>query len=86
MSNQTVVCKRCRWTHFAVTRQHALEQVVKFNEHYYSLEPEEQVNFAGPVTMGEYESCYRCDGTEFEPGNTAPTGSTIGPIIYEEET
>lgn len=82
-----VVCTKCRWTHFAVTRKYAEDEVARFNAYYDTLTPEQQEQNYGnkKASIDGYERCW-CGNTEFVPGNTAPNGSTIGPVIYEGET
>ena len=83
--SQTVICTKCYWTHFAVTRAYAENQVKEFNEYYNTLSKDQQDSYYGgkASTLGLYERCFCCGHNEFKPGSTAPVGSTIGPVIYE---
>lgn len=77
----TVVCTECGWTHFAVTREYAEEEVKSFNTYYEGLDARSASFFGGPSSIEDYETCH-CGNKEFKQGNTAPDGSTIGPVIY----
>lgn len=80
-----VHCTKCKWTHFAVTREYAENQVKEFNEYFDKLTKKEQDLYYGGkgAHISSYEKCW-CGNDEFEPGNTAPDGCTIGPVIYED--
>jgi hypothetical protein len=81
---KSVVCTKCEWTYFAVTKAYAEAQVKEFNDYYNRLTEEEQISYYGgkPSSIDNYESCH-CGNKEFREGSTAPEGSTIDPIIWE---
>ena len=81
---KTVVCTRCNWTSFAITREKAEREVAKYSKYYEALSKEDQQMFAVPAGVESY-TCQVCGGSKFKPGNTAPDGSTINPVIYEED-
>lgn len=80
----TVVCLKCNKTSFAVSKQYAENEIKHFNDYYYSQPKETQDLFAGPSSVDNYK-CIYCNGDQFKPGNTAPDGSTLNPVIYQEE-
>jgi predicted nucleic-acid-binding Zn-ribbon protein len=82
---KTVVCNKCNWTSFAVTRAYAEAEVKLFNAQFAMLSQELKDEYYGGKgsSLAEY-SCQRCGSESFTPGNTALTGSTISPVIYEE--
>lgn len=82
----TVVCTKCNWTSFAVTRKHAEDQVKEFNEYFNSLPLEQREQYYGnrPSSVNNY-TCLVCNGSSFTPGNTALSGSTLNPVIYEDK-
>ena len=81
---KTVVCTKCNWTSFAVTREKAEREVAKFNDYFEALSQEDQQMFAGPASVESYV-CEFCGGRKFKPGNSASKGSTINPVIYAAE-
>lgn len=83
---KTVVCTKCNWTSFAVTKEYAENEIKKFNDYFYSLTERERIELFGnkPSSIESYK-CMFCGGEQFKDGNTARNGSTIGPVIYEEK-
>lgn len=83
-------CNNCGWVHFAVTRQHAEEEVKRFNEFFDTLTEEKQQQFYGGKhsTIAQYEHCFLCGNTykDFRDAKEedCPIGVTLGPIIGEE--
>jgi protein-arginine kinase activator protein McsA len=82
-------CNKCGWVHFAVTREHAENEVKKFNEFFDSLTEEQREDSYGGrrSTMKEYENCFFCGNTyeDFRDAkeDDCPIGVTLGPIIEE---
>jgi hypothetical protein len=84
---KTVVCLKCNRTSFAVTREHAEAEVKRFNEYFDTLDENEQHDYySGRRSSISNYVCIYCGGSRFKPGNTAPDGSTLNPVIYEEKT
>jgi len=81
----SVVCDWCGWTHMGISREHAEREVKSFNEFFDTLPKEKQDQYYGghKSTIESYR-CH-CGSQNFTPGDTAPDGSTIGPVIYEPE-
>lgn len=83
----SVVCIKCNWTSFAVSQKYAEAEVASFNRYYDSLTKKQQKeNYGGRKATVKNYVCLFCGGSKFKPGNTCPDGSTINPVIYEEET
>lgn len=82
---KTVVCNVCNWTSFAVSKAHAAAEVKSFNAYFATLTQATQDEYYGGKnsSLARY-SCQRCGSESFQPGNTAPEGSTLSPVIYEE--
>lgn len=71
-----------------VTRDHAEEEVKKFNAYYDKLSPGKQQDYYGgkKATIALYERCFNCGaGATFRPfkEGDCPSGVTIQPTIYE---
>jgi hypothetical protein len=80
----TVVCNKCNWTSFAVSREYAEDEVKRFNEYFDTLSPEvQQQCYGGKGSSLSNYRCLVCCGTDFTPGYTARDGSTLNPVIYE---
>lgn len=85
--NKLVVCTKCNWTSMAVSKKWATAEVARFNRYYKALSKKKQILYCGgrPLSLKSYR-CLGCGATKgFKPGNTCPDGSTINPVIYEEE-
>lgn len=81
----TVVCLKCNRTSFAVTKEFAEAEVKQFNEYFDTLGAEKQeLYYGGRKSSTANYVCIYCGGSKFKPGNTAPDGSTLNPVIYEE--
>jgi len=82
-------CNKCGWVHFAVTREHAENEVKTFNDYFDTLtEEEQQRNYGGKCSsIKQYEQCFFCgnDYTDFRVAekDDCPIGVTLGPIIDE---
>lgn len=88
---KNVLCIKCKWVHFEVSRQKAEDEVDTFNKYFDSLDKEKQEEFYGGVgsSIKNYEHCFCCQGSykNFREANDdeIPYGSTIQPIINREE-
>jgi len=80
-------CTRCGWVHFAVTRQHAEEEVASFNSFYDKADRKTQRAYGRRSSITLYERCGLCGGpyTDFRESREGdcPRGCTLSPIIYE---
>ena len=85
-----VTCTKCGWVHSAVSREHAENEVAKFNE-WFEKQPQETKDLFGgkPASVREYEGCMICGRDKevtfrpFKEGD-CPDGCTINPTIWEE--
>jgi len=81
----TVVCTKCNWTSFAVSHKQATAEVARFNRYFKTLTKKQQMShYGGRKASIKSYVCLFCGGKSFKPGNTAPNGSTINSVIYEE--
>lgn len=84
-------CNGCNWVGFPVSREFALGEVIKFNNYFSTLSPEQQETYyrGKGATIGDYEFCRRCgtSHTNFRvtTPEEVPFGSTVNPIIFEGE-
>jgi len=84
-------CNKCGWVHFAVTREHAEEEVRRFNEYFDGLTEEKQQDYysGNKSSIKSYEKCFCCGNeyTNFRESvdGDCPVGCTIQPIIYQPE-
>lgn len=81
-------CLKCGWVAFGITREHAEDQVSKFND-FFDKASQATRNMYGnrPTSIAEYSHCFFCGGphTNFrdaKPGD-CPDGVTMQPIIVE---
>lgn len=82
----TVVCKHCNWTSFGISKAQAEQEVASFNAYFDTLPKDKQdLYYGGKKSSLDIYKCMVCGGKEFTPGNSAPNGSTISPVIYEVE-
>lgn len=85
-----VTCNECGWVHFAISREHALEEVASFNKYYSTLTKKEQKEFYGgkSSSIGYYEHC-RCGNTykDFRKAKAGdvPHACTVSPIIQKKD-
>lgn len=42
-----VTCLNCGWVHMGITREHAEQEVARFNAYYATLTPEKQQDYYG---------------------------------------
>lgn len=81
-------CLQCGWVHFAVTREHAIQEVIKFNKYYDTLAPEQQQDYYGGKgsSIASYEGCFLCGVKTpgFRPykEGDCPNGVTMQPVIW----
>lgn len=83
-----VTCNKCGWVHMGVSREHAEDEVRRFNEYFDGLPVEKQEDYYGgkKSSVLNYEKCFRC-GSNWENFRRSregdcPDGCTIGPIIH----
>ena len=84
-----VICNKCNWVHFSISRKHAEAEVRKFNRYYKSAPKKAQQCFGGPSSVASYEYCFTCGNSykNFSKPKKAdiPFGSTIQPIIRKQD-
>lgn len=86
-----VLCKKCFWVHFEVSREHAESEVKKFNEYFQTLSEEDKDRLYGgiPSMIQKYERCNMCGGSyknfRVAKSEEVPFGSRVGPIIGKKE-
>lgn len=90
MANDLRTCLKCGWVHFGVTRQHAEDEVSRFNTYFDTLDQDGKDSFGNKKSsIRHYERCFFCSGpwTNFRPylEGDCPEGVTIQPIIVEQE-
>lgn len=84
-------CTKCGWIHYQVSREHAQEQVDKFNSYFNKLTKEQQISYYGgrPSSIASYENCMRCGTihTNSVPatGKEVSAGATINPLIDPQD-
>jgi len=85
MNKPTVVCTKCAWVSFAVTKAHAEAEVKTFNKYYATLSKRDQESYRGEATIDSY-TCQLCGGSTFRLAKPEeiPFGSTINPVIWED--
>lgn len=81
-------CNKCGWVAFAVTREHAENEVKTFNEFFDSTTEETRKSYGNRrSTIVQYEKCSFCgnDYKDFRESeeDDCPIGVTMGPIIKE---
>lgn len=94
-SLKAVICPKCGWNHFGVTREYAWIQSLEFFN-WWKDQPENvrlmyssKDDHSVAKSMHSYEHCFRC-GNEYKNLKTAedftsPLGSTLQPIIFPNE-
>lgn len=89
MNKPSVICTKCKWVSFAVTRAYAEDEVKRFNAYYNLLTRKEQVSYYGGKgsSVKGYEGCMLCGGQDFRLATEkeVPYGSTLSPVIWEGE-
>ena len=80
-----VTCIHCGWVHFTVTREHAEEEVRRFNEFYDAAPAHVKECYSQHSSIAQYESCFLCgapwhDMRPYREGD-CPIGVTMQPII-----
>jgi len=88
MVSNLVVCNKCGWVYFAVSREFANMQVETFNTFFYTLSKEKRKEYYGnsPSHISNFETCY-CGNSyknfhEHGKNDIQLNGSTINPILY----
>ena len=89
--NKFLICCKCGWVHFGLSKSEIETEVETFNVYYKTLAKEKQDLYYGgkEASIIQYQSCFRCGNTykdfqDAKPSN-CPEGSTIQPIqIYNE--
>ncbi len=84
-----VICKKCNWVAFEVTRAHAEAEVKSFNEYYRAQPKKVQKMFSGLSSVKSYERCFFCGEpyTNFRNAKKSeiPFGSTLQPVIRRKD-
>lgn len=80
-----VKCNKCKWVHFVVSRNHAEDEVAKFNLFYNGLSDGRKENYNGPSKIENYEGCMLC-GNNYKnfidaEEKDVPMGATLNPIL-----
>ena len=81
-----MTCNQCGWVAFGVTREHAVEEVARFNAYFDGSPPEVQEMFGNRRSdVSHYTFCHRCGGEKFHDSEAGdcPAGCTLSPIIVE---
>ena len=87
-----MICNKCGWAHFGVTRDNAVNSIDDFLKYYNKLNEIEKTTFYGaePVTFGsmyrKYLKCFHCGGhyNDFHAeteDDKVPIGVTMKPIV-----
>lgn len=90
MSNQRT-CNRCQRVSFGVSRQYVEKEVAAFNDYFDSLSVKTREQYYGSrrSSVDDYARCMQCGNawTNFRPSapDDCPYGSTINPILFEED-
>lgn len=78
-------CNKCGTVHFAVTREHAENNVDQFNKFYDTAGYHVQQYYGRRATITSYEHCSKCGNTylnfRLSKENECPIGCTLSPII-----
>lgn len=89
-----LTCKSCGWVHFAVSREHAVKETVKFANYYNSLSKKEQLDWYGGKQISLIRAYARCGlcgkpNTNMRDSTTEEIqrvyGCTLSGIIVPEE-
>ncbi len=87
---KSVTCNKCGWVWMEVSRDHAENEVRKFNLYFDGLSKKEQDDYYGgnKSSIKHYDGCH-CGNSyknfrDFKPGD-CPDGCTISPIIDRNE-
>lgn len=82
---EPVICLRCGWVSFAVTKAEAEREIAEFNAYYASLSDREKASYGGPSSLDQYR-CLRCGGSEFRQARDGdcPNGVTLNPVVCDE--
>jgi hypothetical protein len=86
-----LICKKCGWVHYGVSREFAQWSVSSFNEMYKNLSKKEKQDYYNntPASLDTYSKCFSCGAPyiEFRAAKRTeiPKGSTIQPILLAEK-
>jgi len=84
-----VICNKCGWISFAISRARAELGVKQFKEYINGLQEIEQNEYknSSAADIKHYEHCFKCGGSysNFRAAKPeeGPVGVTIQPIIVE---
>ena len=84
-----LICNKCGWGHFSLTREEAEQSVKKFNDYFDSLSIEEQNKYYNgeKSSIKHYEQCFRCGeshkNTKVSDGKELPDGVTVQHMIMD---
>lgn len=89
---KTVICNKCGWAHFEVSKEYAENEIEKVNEYLSSLSNVEFTQYYGGKfsSIDKYNSCFRCGASYIDFHNktetdNVPMGVTIQPILCKDE-
>lgn len=91
----SLVCNKCGWAHFGVSKEYAKQSVDEFVDYYQKLSDSDKKQFYGETEvtklnlLAKYEHCFNCSGpyTDFHIETVLdkiPMGVTIQPIVIAE--
>jgi hypothetical protein len=92
----SLVCNKCGWAHFGVSKEYAQKATDEFVEYYQRMSYAERKRFYGETEvtklnlLAKYEHCFNCSGTYSDfhietPEDKISYGVTIQPIIIADE-
>jgi ribosomal protein L37E len=87
MTYRTVICAKCGWAAFAVSRTEAERQVEEFRAFYEASDEVTRARFNPPRGLDSY-ACQQCGGSSFRPeaeDDRIPAGVTLAPVICDHE-
>jgi hypothetical protein len=88
----TMICNKCGWAHFGVSKEYAQKSTDEFIEYYQRMSYAERKRFYGETEitklqlLAKYEHCFNCsrpysDFHEETKEDRVPLGVTIQPIV-----
>jgi hypothetical protein len=89
-----VVCNKCDYVAFEVTREYAEDEVTRFNEYFDSLTKDQQDDYynGNKASIVFYEHCFNCNNrhSDFreatDKDHERANGHTLQPVINRNET
>jgi hypothetical protein len=88
----TLICNKCGWAHFGMTRQRVINSVEEFLQYYNNLPQSDRISYYGSGSLSfkslydKYLKCFRCGNyyDNFHPEteeDRIPIGVTMQPIV-----